>query len=133
MPKIAGIVIAATLASLPCSGGYAGEPHSASLYISDEILDTVTEYNAITGVFQRVLISAMFGPNGIIVNSVAPPELVVANQNLGLPIDGKVDQNGSASEGPMPRPTISRRPPVSTATAIIAATETMRPRSRTFR
>jgi hypothetical protein len=106
MPKIAGIVIAATLASLLCSGGYAGEPHPASLYISDEILDTVTEYNAITGVFQRVLISAaeggMFGPNGIIVNSVAPPELVVANQNLGLPIDGKVDQNGSASEGPMP-------------------------------
>jgi hypothetical protein len=42
MPKIAGIVIAATLASLPCSGGYAGEPHPASLYISDEILDTVT-------------------------------------------------------------------------------------------
>jgi hypothetical protein len=41
MPKIAGIVIAATLASLPCSGGYAGEPHPASLYISDEILDTV--------------------------------------------------------------------------------------------
>jgi hypothetical protein len=66
MPKIAGIVIAATLASLPCSGGYAGEPHPESLYISDEILNTVTEYNAITGVFQRVLINAaeggMFGP-----------------------------------------------------------------------
>jgi hypothetical protein len=40
----------------------------------------------------------------------------------------KPDQNGSASEGPMPRPTISRRPSVSTAMAIIAATETMRPR-----
>ena len=40
---------------------------------------------------------------------------------------------GSASEGPMPRPTISRRPSVLTATAIIAAAETMRPPSRTFR
>src|SRR5262245_42644160 len=39
----------------------------------------------------------------------------------------KVAQNGSASDGPMPRPTISRRPSVDTATAIIAATETMRP------
>jgi len=45
----------------------------------------------------------------------------------------KADRNGSASDGPMPRPTISRRPSVSTATAIIAATETMRPPSRTFR
>src|SRR5882757_61511 len=31
----------------------------------------------------------------------------------------KPDQNGSASDGPMPRPTISRRPSVFTATAII--------------
>src|SRR5205823_1795949 len=45
----------------------------------------------------------------------------------------KPDQNGSASEGPMPRPTISRRPSLDTATAIIAATETMRPPSRTLR
>ena len=39
----------------------------------------------------------------------------------------KVDQNGSVSEGPRPRPTSSRRPSASTATAIIAATETIRP------
>jgi hypothetical protein len=45
----------------------------------------------------------------------------------------KLDQNGSASDGPIPSPTISRRPSVETATAIIAATETMRPPSRTFR
>jgi hypothetical protein len=45
----------------------------------------------------------------------------------------KADQNVSASEGPRCRPTISRRPSVSTATAIIAATETIRPPSRTFR
>ena len=45
----------------------------------------------------------------------------------------KADQNVSASEGPMPRPTISRRPSVLTATAIIAATETIRPPSRTLR
>src|SRR3954467_14354368 len=36
----------------------------------------------------------------------------------------KVDQNGSASEGPMCKPTISRRPSLSTATATIAATLT---------
>jgi hypothetical protein len=45
----------------------------------------------------------------------------------------KLDQNGSASDGPSPKPMISRRPSVETATAIIAATETMRPPSRTFR
>jgi hypothetical protein len=33
----------------------------------------------------------------------------------------------------MCRPTISRRPSVLTATAIIAATETIRPAARTFR
>src|ERR1700693_1273119 len=43
------------------------------------------------------------------------------------------DQNGSASDGPLPSPTISRPPSVVAATAIIAATETMRPPSRTFR
>ena len=37
------------------------------------------------------------------------------------------DQNGSASDGPIPRPMISRRPSAEAATAIIAATETMRP------
>src|SRR5688500_15003077 len=35
----------------------------------------------------------------------------------------------SASDGPMCRPTISRRPSASTATAIMAATEMMRPPS----
>ncbi len=45
----------------------------------------------------------------------------------------KVDQKGSASLGPMWRPTISRLPSLSTATAIIAATLTMRPPSRTLR
>jgi hypothetical protein len=45
----------------------------------------------------------------------------------------KVDQKVSASDGPMCRPTISRLPSVFTATAIIAATETMRPPSRCLR
>ena len=44
-----------------------------------------------------------------------------------------VDQNVSASEGPMCSPTISRLPSVLAATAIIAATDTMRPPSRCFR
>ena len=42
-------------------------------------------------------------------------------------------QNVSASEGPMCSPTISRRPSVLTATATMAATETILPPSRTFR
>ena len=44
-----------------------------------------------------------------------------------------VDQKISASEGPMWRPTIWRLPSVLAATAIIAATETMRPPSRCLR
>ena len=42
-------------------------------------------------------------------------------------------QKVSASDGPMCSPTISRRPSVFTATATIAATETIRPPSRTLR
>jgi hypothetical protein len=45
----------------------------------------------------------------------------------------KVAQKVSASEGPMCKPTISRLPSVLAATAIIAATETMRPPSRCLR
>ena len=45
----------------------------------------------------------------------------------------KPDQNGSASEGPMLSPTISRRPSLDMGIAIIAVTETMRPPSRTLR
>ena len=44
-----------------------------------------------------------------------------------------VAQNVSASLGPMRKPTISRLPSMLTATAIIAATETMRPPSRCLR
>ena len=58
--------------------------------------------------------------------------LTPCNPRLTKPLINP-DQNGSASEGPMPRPTISRRPSVFTATAIIAATEMMRPPSRTLR
>ena len=54
----------------------------------------MTQFDAVTGVFQKVLITAdqggMVGPNGIVVNPVAPPELVVANQNAGLPINGDI-------------------------------------------
>ncbi|MCY1541487.1 hypothetical protein D9M68_771830 [compost metagenome] len=41
-------------------------------------------------------------------------------------------QNGSASEGPTRMPRTSRTPSVFTATAIITATETIRPASRTL-
>jgi hypothetical protein len=45
----------------------------------------------------------------------------------------KLVQNGSASEGPIAIPSTSRTPSVLTATAIITATDTIRPASRTFR
>jgi hypothetical protein len=41
-------------------------------------------------------------------------------------------QNGSASEGPIAIPSTSRIPSLLTPTAIITATETIRPASRTF-
>jgi len=41
-------------------------------------------------------------------------------------------QNGSASDGPIAMPSTSRIPSLFTPTAMIAATETMRPASRTF-
>jgi hypothetical protein len=41
-------------------------------------------------------------------------------------------QNGSASDGPTCSPSTSRRPSVFTATAIITATDTILPASRTF-
>ena len=42
-------------------------------------------------------------------------------------------QKIAASYGPSPNPRISRRPSVFTPVAMIAATDTMRPFSRTFR
>jgi hypothetical protein len=44
----------------------------------------------------------------------------------------KSTQNVSASEAPIAMPSTSRRPSVLTATAMVTATETMRPASRTF-
>jgi hypothetical protein len=41
-------------------------------------------------------------------------------------------QKVSASETPIAMPSTSRRPSVLTATAMVTATETMRPASRTF-
>ena len=41
-------------------------------------------------------------------------------------------QNVSASEAPIAMPRTSRRPSVLTATAMVTATETIRPASRTF-
>src|SRR5215471_7530389 len=82
------VVLIAMLASLWCGGSYAD-----SLYVSDQIQNTVTQYDAVTGDFQRVFITAnkggLKGPNGIVVNPSAP-ELVVADQNVGLPIPGDI-------------------------------------------
>jgi hypothetical protein len=102
----AGLPLLFATSLLWCSNGsYVQDVTSnpISLYVSDQLLNTVTEYNAITGVFQRVLITAaaggMHGPNGIVVNPVAPPKLVVANQNAGLPINGDVRVFGEGKGG----------------------------------
>src|SRR6516225_8687613 len=87
--KRLAVVLAAMVLSLSCGGSYAD-----SLYVSDQIQNTVSQFDAVTGTFQRVLITAaaggMHGPNGIIVNPVASPQIVVANQNVGLPVNGDI-------------------------------------------
>ena len=88
------VMMAAMFSSLGCGSSHAADATSSpvSLYISDQIRNTVTQYNGITGNFQQVLITAAIGgtaipggfcftPNGIVVNP-GSPQLVVANQNL---------------------------------------------------
>ena len=60
------------------------------------------------------------------------PALVAMKQRQ-MQLKAGANSRCSASEGPMCSPTISRLPSVVTATAIIAATETIRPPSRCFK
>jgi hypothetical protein len=76
-----------------------------SFYVSNQsrnasglLTGTVSKFNANNGNFQGVLITAAAGgtpggnftPNGIVVNRVTPPELVVANQNAETPLNGEI-------------------------------------------
>ena len=65
-----------------------------SLYVSDEFNNTVSQLDAETGAFEGVLVTAaaggLFGPNGVVVDHLRPPDLVVANQNANQPIDGDI-------------------------------------------
>jgi hypothetical protein len=83
-----------------------------SLYVTDQVVNAVTEYNAITGAFQRVLISnplpppgsltapdGLDGPNGIVVSRAEPPQLVVVNQNVNQIINGDIRVYSERHEG----------------------------------
>jgi hypothetical protein len=84
----------------------ADESKPPSLYVTDQALNTVNEYDAITGTFQRVLIpypgngvcigpgippaGCLVGPNGIIVINENAPQLLIANQNVNLNPNGDI-------------------------------------------
>src|SRR5215469_10402979 len=61
------VMMAAMFSSLACGSSHAADATSSpvSLYISDEIQNTVTQYNGITGDFQQVLITAAIGGTAI--------------------------------------------------------------------
>jgi hypothetical protein len=91
------LVVAAVLLSPLWTSGSShadGTAHHDSLYVSDEFNNTVGQYDAETGAFIRILINGsavgIFGPNGIVVDHLRPPDLVVANQNVNQPIDSDI-------------------------------------------
>src|SRR5438128_637956 len=67
-----------------------------SFYVSDQILNSVSKFRVSNGDFQKVLITGVAPPghpgtpNGIVVNPVSPPELVVAFQNADTDFNGEV-------------------------------------------
>ena len=71
-------------------------PGSDSFYVSDEISNAVSQFRVSNGDFQKRLITGVSPPghpgtpNGIVVNRVSPPELVVAFQNADTPFNGEV-------------------------------------------
>jgi hypothetical protein len=93
----AAMIVAAVLLSPLWSSGSSradGTAHHDSLYVSDEFNNSVGQYDAETGAFIRILINGsavgIFGPNGVVVDHLRPPDLVVANQNVNQPIDGDI-------------------------------------------
>jgi hypothetical protein len=102
------IVAAALLSPLWCSGSSRadGATDRDSLYVGDffgvpgpnntfqVISNSVSQFDAETGAFIRVLINGstggIHGANGIVVDHLRPPKLVVANQNAALPVNGDI-------------------------------------------
>jgi hypothetical protein len=83
------------------------DANADSLYVTDQALNTVNKYDATTGALQEVLIpytggdakcksppipppGCLVGPNGIIVTNATAPQLMIANQNVNLPINGDI-------------------------------------------
>jgi hypothetical protein len=95
---IALAALVVPLLSIGSSRADDATPGHDSFYVSDQILNTVTKFKGSNGDFQGVLITAAAGgtpggnftPTGIVVNPVSPPELVVANQNAGTPLNGEI-------------------------------------------
>jgi hypothetical protein len=67
------------------------------------------------------------------VMSIGDHKLDVTQSTLDQALEESQPERLSFRGAPIPSPMISRLPSVETATAIIAATATMRPSSRTFR
>jgi hypothetical protein len=92
-------LIAALLSPFWSSGSSRADdftPGRDSFYVSDQILNSVSKFRISNGDFQKVLITGVAPPghpgtpNGIVVNPVSPPELVVAFQNAGTDFNGEI-------------------------------------------
>jgi hypothetical protein len=103
------LVVAAVLLSPLWSSGSSradGATDRDSLYVGDffgvpgpnntfpVISNSVSQFDAETGAFIRILINGstggIHGANGIVVDHLRPPKLVVANQNAALPVNGDI-------------------------------------------
>jgi hypothetical protein len=73
-------------------------PGRDSFYVSDQDLQTISQFKASNGAFQGVLVNASVGgttggnftPTGIVVNPASLPQLLIANQNANTPINGEI-------------------------------------------
>ena len=93
-------LIAGLLSPFLCNGDSRADdftPGRDSFFVSDEILNTVSEFRVSNGDFQRVLITGALPhpvtPNGVVVNMISPPELVVAFQNAGTVLTAKYERS----------------------------------------
>src|SRR5271170_5949360 len=116
------VLVAALLSPLWFSGSSRadGTAHHDSFYVSDEIASTVTQFDAETGAFIGVLIYESGSPappvgattpNGIVVDNLRPPKLVVTNQNANPPYNGDVRVFDKATGAYEPPPLVSETDP----------------------
>ena len=104
-------ILSLGLAVAAFNGALGDETNRPSLYVTDQALNTVTEYDAITGAFRQILIpypgdvctigppppplgippaGCLVGPNGIVVSNANAPQLMIANQNVKLDVNGDI-------------------------------------------